>query len=203
MCRAWGAPKLENMNREHPSLTLRVGDLERQRAEELLKQAYCDGRLDEVEFDGRLGRVMLAQTRRDLNVALYGIPAAPLAVPGFASRPAPVGTGVGALAHFSALFTWILGPLLVYALGQPGSPARREAAKAFNFQLLAGLACIVTMTIAGLILPDALVGLVAVLGWVGWFVLTIVGGARALSGQPWVNPVQRALRWEALDPRGR
>ena len=54
-----------------PSLDLRVGDTERARAEALLQDAYCAGRLDEVELDERLGMVMTAQRgkRREVNMA--------------------------------------------------------------------------------------------------------------------------------------
>jgi hypothetical protein len=41
------------------------------------------------------------------------------------------------------------------------------------------------------------------LGFVGWLVLTIVGGARAASGANWNNPVTRVIRWEVLDASGR
>ncbi|WP_300083628.1 DUF1707 domain-containing protein, partial [Propioniciclava sp.] len=61
---------------EHPSLALRISDLERQRATEALSDAYCQGRIDEVELDRRLTGVMTAQTRRDLNASFYGIPPA-------------------------------------------------------------------------------------------------------------------------------
>lgn len=186
---------------EHPSLALRISDLERQRATEALSDAYCQGRIDEVELDRRLTSVMTAQTRRDLNASFYGIP--PAVRPVGVRAPGSQGTAGGGLAHLSGLFTWILGPLFVHAVSTPGSPARREAAKAFNFQLVAGIAFFVTVVLGGFLLPEAVTGLLATLGWFSWLVLTIVGGARAFSGQPWNNPVTRVVRWEALDPRGR
>jgi len=186
---------------EHPSLSLPVTEPERLRAEEALKDAYCDGRLDEVDLDRRVGQVLAARTRRELNACFVGLPA-PAPAPALrpVGRAAAQGTGVGALAHFSALLTWIVGPLIVFALGQPGSPARREAARAFNFQLVAAVLAIVTAVLGNLVLSDFVLGLVMTLGWLGWMVLTVVGGARALAGQPWVNPVMRVFRWQALDP---
>ncbi len=186
---------------EHPSLALRISDLERQRATEALSDAYCQGRIDEVELDRRLTGVMTAQTRRDLNASFYGIP--PAVRPVGVRAPGNQGTFGGGVAHLSGLFTWILGPLFVHAVSPSGSPARREAAKAFNFQLVAGIAFFVTVVLGGFLLPEAVTGLLATLGWFSWLVLTIVGGARAFSGQPWNNPVTRVVRWEALDPRGR
>lgn len=192
------------MPTEHPSLSLRVSDAERGRAESLLSDAYAAGRLDEVELDRRLGMVMTAQTRRELNVAVAGLPRTPTApfVAPVPARPASA-TGMGGVAHLSGLVSWIVGPLLIHTLAAPGSATRREAARAFNFQLVAGVACIVVAVVTGILLPDPLVGLIMTLGWVGWLVLTITGGARALSGQPWSNPVSRVIPLRVLDETGR
>ncbi len=184
----------------HPSLDLRVGDAERARAEAILQDAYSAGRLSHGEFDQRLGVVMTAQTRRDLNTSVAGLPAPVLAHRTVAPRH-PQATGLGATAHFSGLLTWIFGPLLAYAASTPGTPARREAANAFNFQLVAGIACLVTAIVGGIVLPEAVMEVVMPLGWVAWLVLTVMGGARALSGQPWRNPVTRVLKLEVLDPK--
>ena len=35
----------------------------------------------------------------------------------------------------------------------------------------------------------------------GWFVLTIVGGAKALQGEDWRNPVTRALKLQVLSEK--
>ena len=185
----------------HHSLDLRVGDLERSNAESILQDAYAAGRLDEFELDQRLGMVMTAQTRRDLDRSLAGLPARPLMAP----RPAraPQATGLGAVAHLSALVTWIFGPLFFYAVATPGTPARREAAKAFNFQMVAGLLLLVAAIVGGILLPDGLMGPLMALGWLGWLVLTIMGGARALSGQPFTNPVTRVVKLEVLRTDGR
>jgi hypothetical protein len=48
-----------------------------------------------------------------------------------------------------------------------------------------------------------------VFGWllplmfVGWFILTIVGGAKALQGDDWKNPVKHVIKLEALSERER
>ena len=182
-----------------PSLDLRVGDTERARAEALLQDAYCVGRLDEVELDERLGMVMTAQTRRDLNASVAGLPARMPVAPGTAPRH-PQATGLGAVAHFSALFTWIFGPLAAYAAATPGTPARREAAKAFNFQVITALVAVVVAVVGGMLLPEAAMEVIMPLGWVGWLVLTLMGGARALSGQRFINPVTAIIPLKVLDP---
>jgi hypothetical protein len=45
---------------------IRVSDTERNAVAELLGQHYADGRLDQAEFDERVGRTMAAKTRGDL-----------------------------------------------------------------------------------------------------------------------------------------
>jgi hypothetical protein len=45
---------------------IRVSDAERSAVAELLGQHYADGRLDQSEFDERVGRTMTAKTRGDL-----------------------------------------------------------------------------------------------------------------------------------------
>jgi hypothetical protein len=45
---------------------IRVSDADRNAVAELLGQHYADGRLDQAEFDERVGRTMAAKTRGDL-----------------------------------------------------------------------------------------------------------------------------------------
>jgi uncharacterized Tic20 family protein len=110
------------------------------------------------------------------------------------------GHGAAGFAHLSVFVLWLLGPLLVFGLSAPGSYARREAAKAFNFQLLSFL-LVIAGAIASAIFPgdgfDPVMGLMAV----GWFVLTIVGGAKALQGENWRNPVKSVLKLEVLSEK--
>ena len=189
-------------NAGFPVPLLRVSDADRQRAEQWLKEAYVSGRLDEGEFDDRLGRVLTAQTRSDLTVACRGLPAMPAA----AYLPRPVvtanqGTGLAAFAHFSVFFLWIVGPLLSYAVAAPGSLARREAAKAFNWQFVSFVGLVGAGIVNGL-MGDALGWAMGVAGLL-WFVLTVVGGIRAAQGEDWRNPVMRLIPWEVLRERRR
>lgn len=50
---------------------LRVSDAERNAVAERLAAHYSDGRLDQAEFDDRVGRAMAAKTRGDLD-SLFG-----------------------------------------------------------------------------------------------------------------------------------
>src|SRR5919107_1634363 len=131
---------------EHPSLKMQVTPDQRDRAENWLKEAFADGRISESEFDTRIGQVLSADNRKELNEAFYGLVHVPsrsqalgvhagssaLARPEGHDQP---GRGAAAFAHFSVFFLSLFGPALVYALSSPGSYARREAAKSFNFTL--------------------------------------------------------------------
>ena len=53
---------------------IRVSDAERNAVAELLGQHYADGRLDQAEFDDRVGRTMAAKTRGDLSGLFDDLP---------------------------------------------------------------------------------------------------------------------------------
>jgi uncharacterized Tic20 family protein len=196
---------------EHPSLALQVTADQRDRAESWLKDAYADGRVPEDEFDARMGQVLGATTRRELNQAFYGLVTVPVPSQALGVHPAyqpfirpevrqQAGRGTAGFAHFSALFTWILGPGLVFALSRPGSYSRREAAKAFNFQLISAIALVLVMIISG-VTGLGIFHWILPLMWLGWLVFTIVGGAKALQGEDWTNPVKRVLKLEVLSEK--
>jgi GntR family transcriptional regulator len=61
---------------------LRVSDAEREAAADWLAERFAAGRLDQAEFDDRVGRAMVAKTRADLNglvadLSETGAPAVP------------------------------------------------------------------------------------------------------------------------------
>jgi hypothetical protein len=196
---------------EHPSLRQPVTEEQRTRAENWLQEAYADGRISESEFDRRIGQVITADNRRDLNEAFFGLVQVPPSSQALGVHPAyrplirpetrtQAGRGAAAIAHFSAFFFWVLGPLLVFALSTPGSYPRREAAKAFNFQLVSGVAGLGT-TVLFAVTEFDIFGWMLGLMFIGWVVLTIVGGAKALQGDDWKNPVKHVIRAEPLSER--
>ena len=67
---------------------LRVSDAERSAVAERLATHYSDGRLDQAEFDDRVGRAMAAKTRGDLDGLFDDLPDAE---PAGASRNARPG----------------------------------------------------------------------------------------------------------------
>lgn len=196
---------------EHPSLRMPVTTEQRDRAEHWLQEAYADGRISEVEFDQRIGQVISAATRRDLNDAFFGLVQVPTASRALGVHPAyqplvrpetrvQAGRGAAGIAHFSTFVLPLLGPGLIFALSQQGSYPRREAAKAFNFQLIAMAAWILAITLGemtGLAIFEWLTALLSI----GWVILTIVGGAKALQGEDWKNPVKQVIKVEALRER--
>jgi uncharacterized Tic20 family protein len=193
---------------EHPSLKMYVTPEQRDRAESWLKEAYADGRITELEFDTRIGQVITAETRKDLNEAFYGLVQVPTPSRALGVHPAyqplvhpdtrqQAGRGVAGFAHFSVFFLWLLGPGMVFALSSPGTYARREAAKAFNFQLISFIAFVVVGILAGVTGFDVFEFLLPFMG-LSWFILTIVGGAKALQGENWRNPVRSVAKLEVL-----
>ncbi len=99
---------------------LRVSDAERQDVADRLGEHFADGRLDQAEFDDRVGRAMHAKTRGDLNGLFSdlpdtGAPAVPDQPPRRHGRGHPILLLVllviigSALAH--ALW-WTAGPVI-------------------------------------------------------------------------------------------
>jgi uncharacterized Tic20 family protein len=195
----------------HPTLAMSVTPEQRERAVSWLQQAYAEDRIGESELDWRLGQVLEATSRRELNQAFYGIVSVPFASQAVGLHPAyqplvrpevraQVGRGAAGFAHLSVFVLWLLGPLLVFGLSAPGSYARREAAKAFNFQLLSFLLLAAGGIVSSIVPGHSFSSILGLMG-VAWFVLTIVGGAKALQGEDWRNPATRVLKMQVLSER--
>jgi hypothetical protein len=76
---------------------MRVSDADRQAVADRLAAHYADGRLDQAEFDERVGRAMSAKTRADLSGLFDDLPeppemrgAGPAGAPGIPSGAAMV-----------------------------------------------------------------------------------------------------------------
>jgi DUF1707 SHOCT-like domain len=61
-------------NNPYSDQHLRVSDAERQAVTDRLAEHFGDGRLDQAEFDERVGRAMSAKTRADLNGLFDDLP---------------------------------------------------------------------------------------------------------------------------------
>ena len=157
------------------------------------------------------GRSSPRSSRKDLNEAFYGLVQVPTPSRALGVHPAyqplvrpetrqQAGRGVAGFAHFSVFLMWLFGPGLVYALSSTGTYARREAAKAFNFQLISTIAFFTMLIIGGITNSDLVGGLFGLLA-LGWFILTVVGGAKALQGEDWKNPVKNVIKLEVLSEK--
>ncbi|NUW42781.1 DUF1707 SHOCT-like domain-containing protein [Nonomuraea rhodomycinica] len=71
--------------REAPAMDpkdLRIGDAERERTMEALREHFAQGRLDHQELDERLDRTLAAKTARDLAEITADLPGSPAVHPG-------------------------------------------------------------------------------------------------------------------------
>jgi len=170
---------------------LLVTPAQRDRAVEILKEMYADGRLDHFEFDTRLELALKARTRAELNSTFDGLVSRPVPTyaPAAFTRPTQLqrydssGRGMGTLAHWLGYPTFFVGPALVVAsAGQKNPAVRRHAVEALNFQLTAfgafaalGILTGFTHSFLGFLFP--------ILG-ILWFLLTGIGGlATAATGK--------------------
>lgn len=202
---------------EQPAPDGPINEMQRGDAERQLHQAFRDGRITTTDFEERFTKAMNATQLGQLRAALENIPApvqqAMVSVhqqyrshtgqqrPGqwTPAIPQQNESGAAMLTHLSGLISWIIGPAIIYGSSRPGSVVRREAAKAFNFQLLSSILFIVGAVIFG---TFGLGGLVALM-WFGWFGLTIAGGVMAGRGDDWTNPLNSWVKVNPLPTDGR
>ena len=120
---------------------MRVSDAERQAVADRLAEHFADGRLDQAEFDDRVGRAMNAKTRADLSGLFSDLPeTGASAVP---DRPlrrrrhpillvALVVLFIMATAHAVLWVTWpllwigFLVAIVLVATGTVGRPRSRQ-----------------------------------------------------------------------------
>jgi Domain of unknown function (DUF1707) len=96
---------------------LRVSDADRQAVTDRLSQHFADGRLDQAEFDDRVGQAMSAKTRGDLNGLFSDLPET--GAPAVTDLPRRRGYPVLLLVLFVLLASaaahmlwWVAGPVL-------------------------------------------------------------------------------------------
>ena len=98
-----------------------AGDADRERAVNVLKEAFTEGRLRQEEYEDRIGRAYQARTYSDLHRLTEDIPRA--AQP--ALRPAPAGYGYGPprTVNGNATAAMICGIIGTMTLGLTSIPA--------------------------------------------------------------------------------
>lgn len=188
---------------------------DRDRAEQRLREAHRLGLVDSAEFEARMSRVITAERLDELAAAVDGpLPIAPAASAYRAYEPGEPLTGtvvsrtsgidnsttMATIAHLSPFLLWLFGPALIWVISPVGSYVKREAAKAFNWQLLAFVVGILVGILGGLLPGDG--NPLAAVWTVLWIVLTVVGAVKASRGKDWRNPVRALVPWEVL-PEGK
>ncbi|MGH3099097.1 MAG: DUF1707 and DUF4870 domain-containing protein [Streptosporangiales bacterium] len=169
---------------------LRVSTVERDRVVGVLQEAYAQGRIDHAEFDARVGDALAARTYAELDAPLRGLiaPATPLLPqPAPVAPPSTAGERVCALLmHWSAYLAFFLIPAIVAgAEGRRPTYLRQQAVEAVNFNLTFLLANMVLGVTAFMAFPILFFPVI----WIAWFVLVMVGGVSAASGNPFRYPL--------------
>ncbi|WP_233570908.1 DUF1707 and DUF4870 domain-containing protein [Nocardiopsis sp. Huas11] len=180
---------------------LRLTHADRDAVAEVLREAYSQGQLDEDEFEERLDTAMRAKLgaeleplTADLGVAPMGASGGPEAAAAAKDKPGPkepleststerVLAGVG---HAGNYFFPVLVPLLIFLVSDRTSPyLRRQALESLNFQLFCIIGGIVSVLLAWLVLPIAVLLYVLV----GWMVLPAAATIASLLGHNWRYPM--------------
>ena len=64
-------------------------------------------------------------------------------------------------------------------------------------RLVSWIGLLILQGVTGLGIFDFLIGL----AFIGWVVLTVLSGAKALQGDDWTNPVKKIVKVEALSEK--
>lgn len=185
---------------EHPTLGLLVSDEQRERAVDWLQRAYADNRVSEPEFEERLEQVFAARTRKDLNMAFYGL-VDPRPSQALGLHPAyqplitnevkeTAGRGAASLSYFSALLTGPFGPLVGYMVTPVDSHAKQQAGQAFDFTVMSMGVVIGAGILSSVWGPIAYISAIAM---VVWMLVMLIGGAKSASDATWRNPLLKPI----------
>lgn len=188
-----------------------ITEMQRDGAERLLHQAHRDGRITTTDFERRFTEAMNAARSGQLAGAIANIPAPvtqavvqvhnqyrsyqqqqAVALPEQANQTAM-------WAHLSGLISGPVGPGLFYMTARQGSVVRKQAAKAFNFQI----AALIVMVVTGIVFSILGLGTLANIVWAAWLALTVIGGVRAKRGEAWNNPIHNYIKVQPLPTDGR
>ena len=161
---------------------------------------------------GGLGKSSQQSPARELNEAFYGLVQVPTSSRALRCPPRLQAVGSAGNASAGRARSGCRGALLgvlplalrpglgLRAVDTPDTYARKEAAKSFNFQLISSIAFVLVAILGGITNLDIFGWLLPFMG-LGWFILTIVGGAKALQGDDWRNPVKNVIKLEVLSEK--
>ncbi|MCK7623700.1 DUF1707 and DUF4190 domain-containing protein [Streptomyces sp. RS10V-4] len=134
---------------------MRASHADRERAVDVLKAGFAEGRLGQAEYEQRIARAYQAQTHTELQALVADLPQGPVPQAQFAPRPAvpatflPVqlppppttnGSATGALVcGLIGPFTWGLTSIPAVILGHKARAEIRRTGERGDGQALAGL----------------------------------------------------------------
>jgi hypothetical protein len=98
-------------------LSMRAATADRERAVDVLKAGFAEGRLTQEEYNDRMGRAYAARTYGELAALTADLPAGPLPVWPVAAYPPPTGTNSMAVASM------VLGVAEFFTMGLTAIPA--------------------------------------------------------------------------------
>ena len=98
-------------------LSMRAATADRERAVDVLKAGFAEGRLTQDEYNDRMGRAYAARTYGELAALTADLPAGPLPVLPVAGYPPPTGTNSMAVASM------VLGVSEFFTMGLTAIPA--------------------------------------------------------------------------------
>ncbi|WP_026925954.1 DUF1707 and DUF4870 domain-containing protein [Granulicoccus phenolivorans] len=208
--------------------TTPISTAERDRAVDMISQAYAEGRLNETELDARLNQVMTAQTRPELNQALYGLvdpyrdtyaagypQADPYAgyQPGYPAYRATDPSGYAPTGQHLAPYGQLsqserTGAGLTHLSGLAAGPVvpaivyftsdRGSVLRAEAAQAFNFQLFGVFATIAMAIIGGIVDLPLAGIVGLAWFILTVISAVKAFQGERWENPVTKRINWKPL-----
>ncbi|MEV5594844.1 DUF1707 and DUF4190 domain-containing protein [Streptomyces sp. NPDC052496] len=160
---------------------MRASHADRERAVDVLKAGFAEGRLPQQEYEQRIGRAYQAQTHAELQLLVADLPQGPVPQSQFAPRPAvppafmpmpmqPMpaptnGSATGALVcGILTPVTWGLSSIPAVILGHKARAEIRRTGERGDGQAVAGL----------------ILGWLGISGWLLFFVLMVLVGVTNL-----------------------
>lgn len=177
---AHGSPYWPQGPRYLPSVPgyghIRASDADRERAADVLKAGFAEGRLTEEEFAERQERALVARTYRDLAALTADLPVGPVGpFGGLAPQPVPPGgfpaaRGINPLAVASLVSAFVpfFGSVAAIVLGHAALREIRETGERGTAVAAAGIA----------------LGYLVVVGFVLFGLAALLVGARSSGAYP-------------------
>ncbi len=140
---------------------LRASTADRERAVDVLKAGYAEGRLTKEEYDARVGRALAASTQADLATITADLPGGQLAQPPGTQAGTNTLAVVALLCGLGQPFTGFLTTIPAIVLGHMARREIRRTGEAGKGLATAGLVLGWSVVVLALLLVLAVVGFIA------------------------------------------